>query len=51
MAKPNTKVSDESAEIIVNDQGVPVIAGADFKVRLRQKLRARRAKRISFLPL
>lgn len=33
MAKPETKTSDESAEIIVNEQGVPVIAGADFKVR------------------
>ncbi|MCY3707859.1 MAG: DUF433 domain-containing protein [Caldilineaceae bacterium] len=33
MAEPKTKVSDESAEIVVNDQGVPVIAGADFKVR------------------
>ena len=33
MAMPETKTSDESAEIIVNEQGVPVIAGADFKVR------------------
>ena len=33
MAKPKTKTSDESAEIIVNEQGVPVIAGTDFKVR------------------
>ena len=33
MAKPETKTSDESAGIIVNEQGVPVIAGADFKVR------------------
>lgn len=33
MAEPKTKVPDESAKIIVNDQGVPVIAGADFKVR------------------
>ena len=33
MAKSKTKTSDESAEIIVNEQGVPVIAGADFKVR------------------
>lgn len=33
MAKPKTKVSNDSAKIIVNDQGVPVIAGADFKVR------------------
>ena len=33
MAKPQTMVSAESAKIILNDQGVPVIAGADFKVR------------------
>ena len=33
MAKPKTKTSNESAEIIVNEQGVPVIAGAYFKVR------------------
>ncbi len=33
MAMPETKTSDESAEIIVNEQGVPVFAGADFKVR------------------
>ncbi len=33
MAMPETKTSDEGAEIIVNEQGVPVIAGADFKVR------------------
>ena len=33
MAKPKTKTPDESAEIIVNEQGVPVLAGADSKVR------------------
>lgn len=33
MAKPKTRVSDLNAKIIVNDQGVPVIAGADFRVR------------------
>ncbi len=33
MARPETRTSEESAEITLNDQGVPIIAGANFKVR------------------
>ena len=33
MARPETRTSEESAEITVNEQGVPIIAGANFKVR------------------
>ncbi len=33
MAKPKWEIFEESAGIVVNDQGVPVIAGANFKVR------------------
>ena len=33
MVKPKNKVTDVRAEIIVNDQGLPVLAGADSKVR------------------
>lgn len=33
MARSETRASEENAEITVNDQGVPIIAGANFKVR------------------
>ena len=33
MAKPETKDSEDLAEITVNEEGVPIIAGANFKVR------------------
>ena len=33
MAKHKWEIFEESAGIAVNDQGVPVIAGANFKVR------------------
>ena len=33
MAKPETKNSEDLAEITVNGEGVPIIAGANFKVR------------------